>query len=142
MSYVAFAGGGPAVTATIGNQVKAGISNWSEFAPRVEGGRMRAIGPSGEARLPGMEVPTLREGGIDAVLHNWRGVWAPPGISDGRRAEFHPLADGMARSAAWEREAGQCGWQRLHLQRTGFAASLKTEGRPVESVLKRLGLAG
>ena len=92
--------------------------------------------------MPGVEVPTLREGGIDAVLYNWRGVWAPPGIPDGHRAELEALIDGMARSPAWEREAEQRGWLRLYLPRTDFAAFLEAEARSVEGVLKRLGLAG
>lgn len=141
LSYVAFSGGGPAVSAIVGSQVKAGISNWSEFAQHVESGRMRAIGLSSEARLPGVEVPTLREGGIDAVLYNWRGVWAPPGIPDSHRAELAALIDAMAKSSAWQHEAEQRGWQHLHQSQTEFAAFLEAEARALEAVLKRLGLA-
>jgi putative tricarboxylic transport membrane protein len=142
VSYVAFAGGGPAVTAIIGSQVRAGISNWSEFAQHIESGRMRAIGLSAESRLPGVDVPTLREGGIDAVLYNWRGVWAPPAIPEAHRDELAALMEAMATSSAWQREAAQRGWQRLYQPRAAFAAFLEAEARAVEAVLKRLGLAG
>jgi putative tricarboxylic transport membrane protein len=142
VSYVAFAGGGPAVTAIIGSQVRAGISNWSEFAQHIESGRMRAIGLSAESRLPDVDVPTLREGGIDAVLYNWRGVWAPPAIPEAHRDELAALMEAMATSSAWQREAAQRGWQRLYQPRAAFAAFLEAEARAVEAVLKRLGLAG
>jgi putative tricarboxylic transport membrane protein len=141
LSYVAFSGGGPAVTAILGSQVKAGISNWSEFAQHVEAGRMRAIGLSSDARMPGVDVPTLREGGIDAVLYNWRGVWAPPGIPDAHRAELEALVNAMAASPAWRQEAEARGWQLLHMPRAEFATFLEAETRAVEAVLKRLGLA-
>ena len=104
LSYVAFSGGGPAVTAIIGGQVKAGISNWSEFEPHVASGRMRAIALSGTERLPEVEVPTMREGGLDAVLYNWRGIWAPPGIPESHREELATLAEEMARSEECKRE--------------------------------------
>ena len=142
LSYVAFSGGGPAVTAILGNQVRAGISNWSEFQPHIESGRMRAVALSGTARLPGVEVPTMREGGVDAVLYNWRGVWTPPGIPDDHRAQLGALVDDMARSEAWKREAATRGWQELYLPRAEFTDFLRTETASVEGVLKQLGLAG
>lgn len=141
LSYVAFSGGGPAVTAILGSQVKAGISNWSEFAQHVEAGRMRAVGISSEARMPGVNVPTLREGGIDAVLYNWRGVWAPPGIPDAHRAELEALIQAMASSTAWANEAEARAWSLLYLPRVAFGEFLEAETRAVEAVLRRLGLA-
>ena len=44
MSYVAFAGGGPAQAALLGGQTTAGVSGWGEFAEQVKAGRLRAIG--------------------------------------------------------------------------------------------------
>ena len=40
------------------------------------------LATSGEKRLEGVDAPTLKESGIDLVFTNWRGVVAPPGISD------------------------------------------------------------
>ena len=142
LNYVAYSGGGPAVAAIIGNHVKAGISNWSEFAQHVESGKMRALGLSSEARLNGVNVPTLREGGIDVVLYNWRAVFAPPGIPESHVGELEALIDAMARSSEWERETTQRGWERIYLPRKDFVAFLNQETKSVEGVLKRLGLAG
>ncbi|MFC7738779.1 Bug family tripartite tricarboxylate transporter substrate binding protein [Roseomonas sp. GCM10028921] len=142
LSYVAFSGGGPAVTAIIGGQVKAGISNWSEFEPHVASGRMRALALSGMERLPNVDVPTMREGGLDAVLYNWRGVWAPPGIPESHRDELATLVEEMARSEEWKRECGNRGWQQLYMPPGEFGAFLRTETASVEGVLKQLGLAG
>src|SRR3954467_4615809 len=77
LSYIAFSGGGPAAAAVLANRAQAGISNWSEFAPHIEAGRMRALASSSEARDVGVDVPTLRERGIDAVIYNWNAVFAP-----------------------------------------------------------------
>ncbi len=142
ISYVAFNSGGPAVTAIIGSQVRAGISNWSEFAAHVTAGRMRALGLSSDERLPGVDVPTLREGGVDAVLYNWRAVFAPPRISEAETSKLEKLVEAMVRSKAWEAEAAQRGWLPLYMPRQEFTAFLRTEGEAVEASLKQIGLAG
>ena len=41
VSYVAFAGGGPATAALLGNQVAAGISGYGEFAEQIKAGKLR-----------------------------------------------------------------------------------------------------
>jgi hypothetical protein len=111
LSYLPFSGGGPASQAVLDGSARAGISNWSEFAPYIESGRMRALALSGDARHLGVEVPTLREGGIDVVLYNWNGVFAPPGIDEEARADLEALVDAMVRSAPWQSETTQRRWQ-------------------------------
>jgi putative tricarboxylic transport membrane protein len=142
ISYVAFNSGGPAVTAIIGNQVRAGISNWSEFAPHVATGRMRALGLSSDERLPGVELPTLKEGGVDAVLYNWRSVFAPPRVSAQEIEKLEKLVEAMVRTKTWETEAAQRGWLPLYMPREEFTTFLKTEGEAIEASLKQIGLAG
>jgi putative tricarboxylic transport membrane protein len=140
LTYLPFGGGGPAAQAVLDGRARAGISNWSEFAPHIESGRMRALALSGEARHPGVEVPTLREGGIDAVLYNWNGVFAPPGLGEEARTELEVLVDAMVRSAAWQGEAARRRWQVLYLPRREFEPFLKAEIRSVRQTLARLGL--
>ena len=140
LSYLPFSGGGPAAQAVLDGRARAGISNWSEFAPYIESRRMRALALSGEARHLGVGVPTLREGGIDAVLYNWNGVFAPPDIDEAARARLEALVDAMVRSAAWQSETTQRRWQVRYLPRQEFEPFLRTELKSVEQILTRLGL--
>ncbi len=142
LNYVAYSGGGPAVAAIVGNHVRAGISNWSEFAPHVQAGKMRALALSSDARLDGVNVPTMREAGIDVVLYNWRAVFAPPGIPDDHRTELEALVESLAKSPEWEKETSLREWQRIYMPRTEFVSFLEKETKSVETILKRLGLAG
>jgi putative tricarboxylic transport membrane protein len=141
LAYLPFSGGGGlAAEAVLDGRARAGISNWSEFAPHIEAGRLRALALSGDARYVGVDVPTLREGGIDVVLYNWNGVFAPPGIGEQQRARLDALIAAMVRSPAWEREAQQRRWRVLYLPRREFEAFLRTEMRSVEATIARLGL--
>ena len=86
VSYVAFAGGGPATAALLGNQVAAGISGYGEFAEQIKAGKLRVIAISSDKRQDGIDAPTLKEEGIDVELFNWRGVFAPPGVNEAASA--------------------------------------------------------
>ncbi|WP_232302443.1 Bug family tripartite tricarboxylate transporter substrate binding protein [Elstera litoralis] len=59
ISYVAYAGGGPAQAALLGNQVTCGISGLGEFVEQIKAGNLRAIGISSDKRIPGLDVPTF-----------------------------------------------------------------------------------
>ena len=98
--YVTYDGGGPLTSALLGNKIKVGFSGLGEFEGQIEAGELRALAVSGEERLTGesvKDVPTLTESDIDLVFTNWRGVLAPPGISEERREELIALPRGDAR---------------------------------------------
>ena len=75
-AYVAFAGGGPANAAILGNQVVAGISGWSEFEEQIKAGKMIPLAVSGKRRIPGVNVPTLAETVPGLTMMSWHGIWA------------------------------------------------------------------
>ena len=114
VNYVSYDGGGPLTSALLGAKIDAGFSGPAEFAGQVEDGDLRMLAVSGEERSPQdafADVPTLTESGIDLVFLNWRGVLAPPDISDERRDELIGYletmhdTDGVA-GAARRRTAG------------------------------------
>ncbi len=76
VNYIAHSGGGEALSAILGGHVTAGISGYEEFAPQIAAGKLRGLAISSDERLPGIDVPTLKEQGIDVSLVNWRGVFA------------------------------------------------------------------
>ena len=52
----------------------------SLVAPYIAAGKLRALATTGPARDPRLPAtPTLRESGIDAVVREWAGVFAPAG---------------------------------------------------------------
>lgn len=141
MSYVAFAGGGPAQAALLGGQTTAGVSGWGEFAEQVKAGRLRAIGLSAPARQAGIDVPTLKEQGIDVELANWRGVFGAPGISAAQRTALTAVVERMANSSQWKDECTKRDWTQILMVGDEFGRYVTAEVARIEGVLKNLGLA-
>jgi len=102
VNYIAFRGGGEAVAAILGNNVTVGGSGYSEFAEYIKAGKMRAIGVTSDKRLPGVNVPTMKEMGYDLVLGNWRGVYGAPGITAAQRAALTELIVRATKTPSWQ----------------------------------------
>ena len=151
-NYIAFSGGGEAVTALLGGQVTAGISGYSEFAQHLESGRLRAIGMSAPNRSAGavrlkpdttITVPTLVEQGLDIELENWRAVMAPPGLSGSQRQALTTLVERMAHSESWRATLTKLGWTDSYLAGRAFDEFLDAERVRVARIVSRLrGSAG
>jgi putative tricarboxylic transport membrane protein len=140
VNYVPFSGGGESLAAVLGGKVTAGISGWGEYEGQVKSGKLRAIGLTSAQRLPGVDVPTLKEQGIDVVIANWRSVMAPPGITAEQKQALTDLMQKMVRSPAWAEVLKQKRWDDAFLAGDDFAAFVKKENARVQDVLKSVGL--
>jgi putative tricarboxylic transport membrane protein len=110
VNYVAFRGGGEAVAAILGGNVTVGGSGYSEFAEHIAAGKMRPIGVTSQKRLPGINVPTMKEQGYDVVLGNWRGVYGAPGITAAQRNELTDIVVKATKSPTWQEALQKNGW--------------------------------
>jgi len=138
VNYIAFAGGGEAVAALLGGNVTAGVSGYSEFAPHIESGRLRALGISAPSRVPGTDVPTLVEQGLGIELTNWRGLVAPPGIGDDARLQLTALVERMSRSTTWRKTLADRGWSDSFQDGDAFGRYLDSERIRVARIVSRL----
>ena len=138
VNYVAFSGGGEAVAALIGGHVAAGISGYSEFAAHIASGRLRALAISSPSRLPGIEVPTIREGGLDVEMSNWRGLLAPAGLGDADRSALAGLVRSAVRTDDWRRLLAAREWNDQYLEGEAFAAFLRSEQTRYAPIVARL----
>jgi putative tricarboxylic transport membrane protein len=141
VAYVAFAGGGPAQAAIIGGQVAAGISGYGEFSEQAKAGKMRILAISADKRIPGVDVPTFKESGVDVELFNWRGVFGAPGISAAQRAALIGLFHRMVAGPTWKSELEKKDWTGIYLSGDAYGAFLTAEIERITGVLKDLGLS-
>ncbi len=140
-AYVAFAGGGPANAAILGGQVVAGISGYSEFEEQIKAGRMIPLAVSGNRRIPGVNVPTLTELGVNVTAANWRGVFAPPGISQAQRDALIEFITRVNASEAWKKELETRKWTDVFLTERPFEREIDANIKATELIMKDLGLA-
>ncbi|HSH88522.1 MAG TPA: tripartite tricarboxylate transporter substrate binding protein [Ramlibacter sp.] len=110
VNYVAFRGGGEAVAAILGSNVTVGGSGYSEFAEHIQSGKMRPIAVTSQKRLPGINIPTMKEQGYDVILGNWRGVYAAPGISAADREALTNAVAAAAKTKSWSEALSKNGW--------------------------------
>ena len=140
LNYIAFSGGGESLAALLGGQVSAGISGVGEYAEQVQAGELRALAVSGAQRVQGIDAPTLTEAGLDVELINWRGVVAPPNISEEAKTRLTTLVDQIHNSPAWKEQLQNNGWTDTYLSGPEFDAFLQEEQTRVRGVLTELGL--
>jgi hypothetical protein len=139
VNYIAFSGGGESLTAILGGQVSIGVNGLAEFASQIEAGTVRPLAVSSAERLPGLDIPTLRELGVDIEFENWRSVVAPPGIDIADRRRLEAAVEAMVRSAEWKEALMRYRWIDRYLAGDGFARFVDAEEARVGNILTKFG---
>ena len=139
VNYIAFSGGGESLSAILGGAVSVGINGFAEFAPQLEAGTLRALAISSAERLPGVDIPTLREQGVNVEFENWRSLVAPPGITPVDRARLESVVRAMVQSPTWRESLTRYRWLDRYLEGDAFARFVDAEEARVRVILKKLG---
>jgi putative tricarboxylic transport membrane protein len=140
INYIAHSGGGEAMAALLSGKVTAGVNSLGELTGQVQSGRLRLIGIAAPQRLAGVDAPSLKEGGIDIELDNWRMIVAGPGIKPEDRARLTGMFEALAKSDAWKEVLRQRGWDDIFLAGPALDEFLKKEQERTAAVLKEVGL--
>jgi tripartite-type tricarboxylate transporter receptor subunit TctC len=106
LKHVPFSGGGPALTALLGNHVQALASGPGPVVPQIKAGKLRPLATWGAKRLAALpDVPTFQELGFkDVEFYIWSGVFAPaktpePVLAKLREGVARAVEDGDFRAA-------------------------------------------
>lgn len=140
INYVAFRGGGEATAAILGGNVTVGGSGYSEFAEYIKAGKMKAIAVTSGKRLPGVDVPTLKEQGIDVEIGNWRGVYGAPGITDAQRKALTDMVLAALKSSAWAEAVKKNDWTPAVLSGDAFAKFVDDDFASLRATMVKSGM--
>jgi tripartite-type tricarboxylate transporter receptor subunit TctC len=78
MRHLPTNGGGPAITALLGNNAQMSTQTVSASLQHVKAGKLRALASFGSKRSKALpDVPTLKELGYNAEYYLWVGIFAP-----------------------------------------------------------------
>lgn len=108
--YVAHEGGGAQTAALLGGEVEVAIGGVSEFVDQIRRGELRPLGVLSENRLPGLDVPTAREQGLDVTLANWRGIYGPPAMPQYAVDYWRQALATMVQTPTWNGIADRSGF--------------------------------
>jgi putative tricarboxylic transport membrane protein len=142
VNFVSYDGGGELLPALLGSKIAFGASGFGEFLDQVESGQVRVLAVTSEKPIDALkDVPTLKSSGIDLVFTNWRGIVAPPGISDEDKKVWIDALTKMRDSDEWKAELEKRGWTDAFLTGDEFGTFLTEQDKRVADVLTKLGLA-
>ncbi len=142
IKYVAFDGGGEAVTQLLGGKVQAFTGDISEVKGFVDAGKLKVLAILAPQRLDGeySKFPTAREQGIDVVSANWRGFFAPGKASDeAYNFWVKSLATAYA-SKEWREIMAKQGWSSLDVRGPDFQKYVKDSIQEYQVLSREIGL--
>ena len=143
-SYVAFKGGGDAVTALLGGHVDFVTGGPGETRAHLQAGKLRALAVIGDKRLPTLpDVPTLKEvgialGGTYAVS---RGFVAPADVPREAIELYAATLRKVMATPAWKRYVADGELEEEFLGPAQMAKFLETRNADLARVLAELALA-
>ena len=140
INYVAFRGGGEATAAILGGNVTVGGSGYSEFAEYIKSGKMRAIAVTADQRLRGIDVPTMKEQGINVVIGNWRGVYGAGGITPEQRKALTEMVVKATKTKSWADSLEKNGWTPALLVGPEFEKFVDDEFASLRAVMAKSGM--
>jgi tripartite-type tricarboxylate transporter receptor subunit TctC len=136
-------GGGPAVTAVLGNNAQASVQTVSATLQHIKAGKLRALASFGGTRskvLP--DVPTLKELGYDAEYYLWVGIFAPKGTPAPVVATLGTALDKAAASDVFKKVVSGLGQEFAYLNAADFAKFWAADAKRSDEAVQLIGKQG
>lgn len=140
VTYVQYDGGGELLAAILGKRVSFGVSGVGEIADQISSGQLRVLAVTSDSPIAGLSAPTLKEAGVDVVFTNWRGVVAPPGLSEDGLDGLGTAITRLHNSPQWKTAVATNGWTDAYLAGEEFGQFIREQNQRVATVLRELGL--
>jgi tripartite-type tricarboxylate transporter receptor subunit TctC len=140
MRHLPTNGGGPAVTAILGNNSQVLVSSIAAASGHMKAGKLRALASfSAKRAASAPDVPTLKELGYDVEFSLWVGLFAPKGTP---QAVVNRLRAEVKKAVAAEQfktAIKNIGDQVAYLDAPEFAKFWDADAKRVESAVKSIG---
>ena len=133
-------GGGPAITAVLGNNAQFFLSPSSIALSQIKAGKVRPLAVSGAARartLP--DVPTFKEQGIDLEYYFWVGLFAPKGTSSQIIATLRSNLDKAAHGEQYKTALNNLGQDLAYMDQPEFAKFWDADAKRIEDAIADIG---
>lgn len=139
VNYLAFDAGGKAMASLLSGEADVLSTGLSEAIDLAKAGEVRILAHTGPERVEGVDAPTLKEQGVDTVFVNWRGFFAPPGISEEKKKQYIEVFKKMYDTPEWEAVRKRNGWVNIFNPGDQFVEFLTKQEEEVGALMKELG---
>ena len=133
-------GGGPAITALLGNNSQILVSSIAAASGQIKAGKLRALGVFAPTRSPALpDVPTMKEQGYDLEFYLWVGLFAPKGTPEPVIATLRPLVKQVAETEQFKTAMKNIGEEVAYLDQPQFAKFWDEDAKRVEEAVHLIG---
>jgi tripartite-type tricarboxylate transporter receptor subunit TctC len=133
-------GGGPALTAFLGNNSQVLVSSVSACLSQIKAGKARPLALFGGERSKALpEVPTLKESGYDVEYYLWVGAFAPKGTPANVITYLRGVLDKSAHSEQFKVALANIGQELGYMDQPEFAQFWEADTKRIESAIRTIG---
>jgi len=140
LRHLPTAGGGPALTAVLGNNAQALVSSIAAANAQMKAGKLRALAcfsATRSAAAPG--VPTLKELGYDVEFSIWVGLFAPKGTPDAVIARVRAETKKAVETEQFKAAIANIGDVVAYMDQPEFKAFWDADAKRVEAAVQSIG---
>ena len=133
-------GGGPALTALLGNNSAVLVSSVSASLAQIKAGKARPLALFGSKRSNALpQVPTLKESGYDVEYYLWVGLFAPKGTPDAAVSYLRRVLNTAAHSEQFKAALANLGQELDYMDQPEFAAFWEADTKRIEAAIRAIG---
>jgi tripartite-type tricarboxylate transporter receptor subunit TctC len=140
MKHLPTAGGGPALTAILGNNSQVLVSSIAAASGQMKAGKLRPLACFGAQRAPALpDVPTMKELGYNVEFYLWVGMFAPKGTPAPIVAFWRDAARQAAANEQFKAAMKNLGQDVAYLDQADFKAFWDADAKRVEDAVHSIG---
>jgi tripartite-type tricarboxylate transporter receptor subunit TctC len=140
MRHLPTSGGGPTVTALLGNNSQVCASAIAACMSQIKAGKARALASFGAQRSSALpDVPTMKELGYNIEFYLWVGLFAPKGTPEPIVTKIREFTRQAARTDQFKQAMTNLGQDVAYLDQAEFKAFWDTDAKRVEDAVRAVG---
>jgi tripartite-type tricarboxylate transporter receptor subunit TctC len=133
-------GGGPALTALLGNNSQALASSVSACLAQIKAGKVRPLALFGAQRSKALpDVPTMKELGYDIEYYLWVGLFAPKGTPDAIVTTLRGALDKAAHTDQFKTAMTNLGQDLDYMDQPAFQKFWDADAKRIEEAVNQIG---
>jgi len=140
MRHLPTAGGGPALTALLGNNSQVLVSSISASMTQIRAGKARPLAMFGAERATSLpDVPTMKELGYNIEYYLWVGLFAPKGTPNNVVTYLRDNIKKAAHGEPFANALKNLGQDLAYLDQAEFKAFWDADAKRIEEAVRQIG---